>query len=110
MAPLAFAITAMLTHRMLGRRGVVAIAVAWAAALSAYILASVPGPGVALHSFERTPLPALTASIGGTLAATLLLFRRPTARPWSASLVATTGVYLLIAIPVGIAVLLWEMS
>jgi peptidoglycan/LPS O-acetylase OafA/YrhL len=110
LAPLVFALLALLAHRVGGRRGVVALAVAWTAALSAYIFASVPGPEVALHSFERTPLPALTATIGGTLAATALQLRRARHRPWPASLVAMTGVYLLAAIPAGAVVLLWEMG
>jgi hypothetical protein len=110
LAPLAFAVLAVLTHRVLGRRGVVALAVAWTAALSAYICASVPGPEVALHSFERTPLPAIIATTCGTFAATTLLLRGPSSRPLPASLAAITGVYLLVAIPVGALVLLWEMS
>ena len=110
LAPLAFAVLALLTHRVLGRRGVVALALAWTVALSAYIFASVPGPEVALHSFERTPLPALIATISGTLAAMTLLVRRTGSQPWPASLVAMTGVYLLVAVPVSALVLLWEMS
>ena len=110
LASLAFAVLALLTHRVLGRRGVVAFAVAWTAALSAYIFASVPGPEVALHSFERTPLPALIATISGTLAATTLLLRRTGSRPWPATLATMTGVYLVVAIPVGAVVLLLEMS
>jgi hypothetical protein len=110
LAPPAFAILAVLTHRVLGRRGVVALAVAWTAALSAHIFASVPGPEVALHSFERTPLPALIATISGTLAATTLLPRSTASRPWPASLAAMTGVYLLAATAVAAVVLLWEMS
>ncbi|HEX8673548.1 MAG TPA: hypothetical protein VF710_16750 [Longimicrobium sp.] len=110
LAPLAFAVLALLAHRVVGRRGVVALALAWAAALTAYIIASVPGPEVALHSFERTPLPALAATISGTLAATTLVLRRTGSRPWPARLAAMTGVYLLVAIPMSALVLLWEMS
>jgi hypothetical protein len=111
LAPPAFAVLALLAHRVLGRRGVVALALGWTAALSAYIFASVPGPAAALHSFERTPLPALVATISGTLAATILLLRRRTGgRPWPARVAAMTGVYMLVAIPVSALVLLWVMG
>jgi hypothetical protein len=110
LAPAAFAVLAVLTHRASDGRGVVAVAAAWAALLSAYILASVPGSGVPLHSFERTPLPALIATISGTLVATVLLLRRIGTWPLSAALIATTGVYLLVATLVGAVVLLWLMG
>jgi hypothetical protein len=110
LAPVVFAALAVLTHRAVGARGVVALAAVWAAMLSAYILASVPGSDVPLHSFERTPLPALIATVSGTVVATVLLLRRIGTWPLSAALIATTGVYLLVAVPVGAVVLLWLMG
>jgi hypothetical protein len=88
----------------------VLLAVGWVGGLSAYIMASVPGPEIPLHDFERNPASALLAMLAGTVAATAFASARQ--REWSvpARVLATAAVYLIVAVPVGIAVFLWDMS
>lgn len=108
--PLVFAPLAILVYRVLGRYGLVAMAIAWVVVVWMYILASVPGPEVSLHDFERTPVPALAATVAGTLAATAFVLMKRRERPLAVRLLATAGVYLVVSMAVGIVVLLWYMS
>ena len=110
LVPLVFAVLALLVYRVLGRYGLVAFAIAWVAGLATYILASVPGAEVPLHDFERTPVPALAATVAGTLAATAFVLMKGRERPVPIRVLATAGVYLVVSMAVGIIVLLWYMS
>ena len=110
LVPLVFAVLAILVCRGLGRYGLVAFAIAWVAGLAMYILASAPGAEVPLHDFERTPVPALAATVAGTLATTAFVLKKGRKRPLAVRLLATAGVYLVVSMAVGIIVLLWYMS
>jgi hypothetical protein len=109
LAPLLFAALITFANRLLGRYGALVLAAGWAGALSAYILASAPGPDVPLHAFEKTPVPALLATFAATAAATAFACTRSeTWRP-PVTWLATAVVYLAVAIPVDIAALLFYM-
>src|SRR5687767_15157479 len=105
--PLVFAVLAILVHRVLGRYGLAALAIGWVAVLSWHILASAPGPEVPLHEFEKTPVPALAATIAGTVAAAAFVFRKGRKRTLPTRMLATGGVYLFVYVAVDIVVFLW---
>lgn len=107
--PLVFAVLANLVSPY-GRPWLAAIAIAWVAVLSARILASVPGPEVPLHSFERTPVPELLAVLAATLAATVFVSTQRRKRNLPVRVLVTAGVYLLVFVPVGLAVFFWYMG
>jgi hypothetical protein len=107
---LSFAALANLVYRVLGRYGLVALAIAWVMGMAMYILASLPGPEVPLHDFERTPVPALAATVAGTLAATAFVWMMGRKRPAPVRVLVTAGVYLAVFTAVVIIVLLWYMS
>lgn len=109
LAPLVFAILAAQASRRFGRRGLIVLALMWMAALSAWILASVPGPEVPLHDFERTPAPALFATFAGTAAATMFAIRRRRTSSLPMRIPAMTAVYLTLAVLVDVAVTFWAM-
>jgi hypothetical protein len=109
LAPLLFAALITFVSRRLGRYGAVVLAAGWAAALSAYILASTPGPDAPLHAFEVTPVPVLLGTLAGTVAATAFVCTRTNKRRPLVAWLATAGVYLVVAIPVDIAAFLFYM-
>lgn len=109
LAPLVFSILAALVSRRFGRGGVIVLALMWAAALSAWILASVPGSEVPLHDFERTPAPVLFATLAGTAAATAFAIRRRRTSSLPMRILAMTAVYLTLAVAVDVAVTFWAM-
>lgn len=106
LVPLVFAALAVLSCRVLGRCGLIALAIGWVAVLSWYILASAPGPEVPLHDFEKTPVPALAGALAGTVAATGFLLTKGRKRPLPVRLLATAGVYLVVSLAADIVVLL----
>lgn len=110
LATLVFAVLAVLGHRWRGPPALVVLALGWMAAVSVRILATVPGPEVSLHDFERTPVPALAAVVAGTVAATAFVWTRKTARPPAIRVLSTAGVYLAAAVPADVILFFWYMG
>ncbi len=105
-----FATLALLTSRRFGRAGVIVLALVWAAVSSVLILASVPGPEVPLHDFERSPVPDLLGMLAGTAAATAFAMRPRQPPSVPLRILAVTAVYLAVAVLVGVTAALWVMS
>jgi hypothetical protein len=108
--PLAFAGLVTLAHRLLGRWGALMMAAGWMTARIAHILATIPGPEVPLHDFERDPVPELLAVLAGSLAATAFAVIYKGNRPLPARGMMTAGVYLLVYLLAGIPAFLVAMS
>jgi hypothetical protein len=102
--PLVFAVLATLGFGLRGRYGLAVVAIGWVAAVSMHILASVPGPGIPLHDFERTPVPSIAATVAGTLAGAAFVVLKRGDGPLWIRMAGTAVVYLVVFVLVGLAV------
>jgi uncharacterized protein len=118
LAPFIFSGVVLLAWRLGNRTAVLFAAFAWVAALWVYIFASVPGPEVPLHDFEKSPIPGLLAGIGGSVVALLVLLRvrrRLVSLPSTpagilAVYLTVLSSYLVAAFPLGLLGALWAMG
>ena len=88
---IAFVLLALGARARFGRRGLTGAALVWLAIAAAVSFATMPPASRQLHSFERSPLPALLGTLAGTAVAFALLNR-----PSVHSRRAVTGVYSVV--------------
>lgn len=105
-APIVFAILATLASRRVEPRALIVLGVFWVTALTTWTLASVPGPEVSLHDFERNSGPVLLATLAGTAAAVAFAIRMRTAS-LPLALVSVAVMYFLSSIVVGVVATFW---
>src|SRR5688572_26002572 len=67
-APGAFAMLMLCARKLGGVRAAAGFSIVWLAAACAVVFLTLPPADMPLHSFERSPVPGIVASLTGTLA------------------------------------------